>query len=273
MATSGSVSQCITGQNTRQDGTTSIHANHRCHQSNPSCRGSSAHQTLTLGCPQLLLHPVVHLLMNELWVRSIHFWTLINHYLLWKWFHKPRRASKKKNQKYLVLYCCCLQKKATGFISALRCKTSLGFNQARNGLCTPSGCSCCSLIVPLVNNCKERQLALVWAGTELFFFIVFGMMLCCRRKTLLITHQFFSCGWAVLCGTKAASVSSASPTVLPGRGPGGTRGQKRDSQSRLAKGIFHITQYHMEGKLERWGGLIRTQHTVRGLELIFVAGW
>lgn len=62
------------------------------------------------------------------------------------------------------------------------------------------------------NILKRQYKSMLWlsvlglAGMELTFFRVVGMVLCFRlvTETMLITHQFFSCCWAVFAQPKGS---------------------------------------------------------------------
>ena len=108
------------------------------------------------------------------------------------------------------------------------------------------------------------------------FFIVSGMMLCFGfgRKTMLITHRCFSWYWAVL---YSAKYSSASPTVMPVWGWGGTRSWEAIELGQLAQTgqrdiPYHMTSYERNYKTEGcWAGLGGS--CCSGTGLAFIRGW
>jgi len=84
---------------------------------------------------------------------------------------------------------------------------------------------------------------LVSSGTELVFFLVADVVLCCglRMRILLLTHWCFSCGWAVLHRANISASFAALPAEGAGAASGAGRGKNWDSWPELANGIFHTT--------------------------------
>lgn len=89
---------------------------------------------------------------------------------------------------------------------------------------------------------ENRIRVLVWAGVELIFFVVIGMMLCfgLRMRTMLITHRCFSYLRAVLAQSQGFSCSwCCLANEEAGGAPGAGMGRGQDSWPRMPNGMSH----------------------------------
>lgn len=90
------------------------------------------------------------------------------------------------------------------------------------------------------------------ARTELIFFIVVCMVLCCVLERVLIIQRCFSYCWAILIQNQSLSCSSHSPaSEYPGSGQEVRRGQSWDGWPHWPQA--YPTPYEVVLSNKRWG--------------------